>query len=59
MIARKCTAVRITSPEYWRPLNGLAAVIDMPYRTKSAHSNFAMKPAVNDRFEISIASDTA
>src|ERR1700747_1286279 len=39
------TAVRITSPEYWRPLNGLAAVIDMPYRTKSAHSNFAMEPS--------------
>src|SRR5271154_6683801 len=38
------TAVRITSPEYWRPLNGLAAVIDMPYRTKSGHSNFAMEP---------------
>ena len=45
MIARKCTAVRITSPEYWRPLNGLAAIIDMPYRTKSAHSNFAMEPS--------------
>jgi hypothetical protein len=38
------TAVRITSPEYWRPLNGLPALIDMPYRTKSAHSNFAMEP---------------
>jgi hypothetical protein len=37
-------AVRITSPESWHPLNGLAAVIDMPYRTKSAHSHFAMEP---------------
>ena len=27
-------------------MNGLAAVIDMPYRTKSAHSNFAMEPLV-------------
>jgi hypothetical protein len=26
-------------------LNGLAAVIDMPYRTKSDHSNFEMEPS--------------